>query len=211
VQYSCQQNFTVLASDGYWNSTDDKGATPNAATNFGPYALDNLTMVGNMDGLGTLPPMFEGNYPNGVTVPNSLADVAMYYYQTDLRRPDPVSNTCTSGSTGANLCPVDSNGQYAPNVPTTATDDNPKPHMTTLPPGDQWFAGLLGQLCDRHHGDFDAIKRRNELARRPHDDHFSVRRHQETGHRAGRSTWAYRGQWARHLLQREGSPRWSRP
>lgn len=60
---------------------------------------------------------------------NTLADVAMYYYQTDLRNPE----NCTSGSlTGANLCPLDSSGNYAPNVPGNADDNNPKPHMTTF-------------------------------------------------------------------------------
>ena len=28
MQYSCQQNFALLASDGYWNATDDSGTLP---------------------------------------------------------------------------------------------------------------------------------------------------------------------------------------
>lgn len=60
---------------------------------------------------------------------NTLADVAMYYYETDLRYP----GNCTSGSaTKADLCPKDSSGKYSPNVPGAGDDINPKPHMTTF-------------------------------------------------------------------------------
>ena len=43
MQYSCQQNFTILSTDGFWNS----GAG---------YKLDGSTAVGNQD--GTLPPPY---------------------------------------------------------------------------------------------------------------------------------------------------------
>lgn len=65
----CQQNFNVLMSDGYWN-----GSTPS---------------VGNADADGTGP--FDGNatqsndggnYADGYS--DTLADVAMHYYETDL-------------------------------------------------------------------------------------------------------------------------------
>ena len=38
VQYSCQQNFTILSTDGYWNSANG-------------YKLDGSTPVGDQDGL----------------------------------------------------------------------------------------------------------------------------------------------------------------
>lgn len=60
--------------------------------------------------------------------PNTLADIAYYYYQTDLRYP----NDCTSGATGLNLCPKDADGNYSPNVPGNGVDNNTKPHMTTF-------------------------------------------------------------------------------
>jgi type IV pilus assembly protein PilY1 len=47
VQYSCQQNFTILSTDGFWN-TDADTAT------YGPYQLDGVTTVGNTDG-GDMP------------------------------------------------------------------------------------------------------------------------------------------------------------
>ncbi|SFB19374.1 type IV pilus assembly protein PilY1 [Collimonas sp. OK607] len=79
---------------------------------------------------------------------NSLADVAMYYYNTDLRNPGNVQSapfpaSCTSTSaTGANLCPTDSSGVYSPNVPGSGVDNNHKPHMTTFTLG----LGLNGLL-----------------------------------------------------------------
>jgi type IV pilus assembly protein PilY1 len=58
----CQQNFAVLFSDGFWN-----GGSPG---------------IGNNDG-GTSNSMWDGgSYAD--TLSNTLADVAMYYYETDL-------------------------------------------------------------------------------------------------------------------------------
>ena len=81
VQYSCQQNFTILTTDGYWNTNNESpannGTGGNASSNYGPYREDNVTKVGNADsGLAA---------PFGDTYTNTLADVAMYYYNTDLR------------------------------------------------------------------------------------------------------------------------------
>ena len=46
IQYSCQQNFTILSTDGFWNG--------NAG-----FKLDGTTAVGNQDG-GEARPMFDG-------------------------------------------------------------------------------------------------------------------------------------------------------
>ena len=40
VQYSCQQNFAILTTDGYWNPQNE--VTGTAATNFGPFGIDNI-------------------------------------------------------------------------------------------------------------------------------------------------------------------------
>lgn len=45
VQYSCQRNFAILSTDGYWN-IDSESTSPK----FGPYQLDNSTKVGQQDG-----------------------------------------------------------------------------------------------------------------------------------------------------------------
>lgn len=57
VQYSCQRNFTILSTDGYWNTADESYSSPK----YGPYQVDNNTAVGQQDGAGTLRPMLDGN------------------------------------------------------------------------------------------------------------------------------------------------------
>ncbi len=53
VQYSCQKNFLILSTDGYWN-------TYNESSSYGPYSIDGSATVGNMDGVPTPRPMFDG-------------------------------------------------------------------------------------------------------------------------------------------------------
>lgn len=56
VQYSCQQNFTILSTDGYWNTNNESTSSPK----YGPYKIDNNTLVGQQDGAGTARPMNDG-------------------------------------------------------------------------------------------------------------------------------------------------------
>lgn len=63
VQYSCQKNFALVSTDGYWNGS--AGVRVNG------------TAIGNEDN-GQAAPYGDGNS-------GTLADVAAYYYQTDLR------------------------------------------------------------------------------------------------------------------------------
>jgi type IV pilus assembly protein PilY1 len=53
IQYSCQRNFTILSTDGYWN-------TGYESSTYGPFKLDGTTPVGQQDGGATLRPMFDG-------------------------------------------------------------------------------------------------------------------------------------------------------
>lgn len=228
VQYSCQQNFTLLSTDGYWNTGDG-------------YKIDGSTPVGNQD--GTAPrPMYDGaqtstqwtftytrdyysttrgsgsdrcsssrdrqiqtqpqigtctkstgtgsctpsnwvsngpstldgnctrnpSYPGGnqTTAPvlqgspvesagtsggtsDNLADIAMYYYQTDLRTPE--LGNCGPGTTGP-LCEN--------NVFQGATDKNLQQHMTTFTLGlgaSGWMNYSSSYLSDTT-GDFLAVK-----------------------------------------------------
>lgn len=76
VQYECQQNFALLTTDGYWNNFDNDKV----------YKPDN-TQIGNQDNVNagystSAIGAWDGNV-SGAT--NTLADVAMYYYKTDLR------------------------------------------------------------------------------------------------------------------------------
>ncbi|MGQ0443063.1 MAG: PilC/PilY family type IV pilus protein [Methylophilaceae bacterium] len=111
VQYSCQQNFSLLTTDGYWN-------TDTASTVAG---LGGAS-VGNLDGGLTPRPLFEGPTASS----NTLADAAKYYYDTDLRTT--ALGNCTGGvrenSTTGDVC--------EDNVFVTATDNNLKQHMTTF-------------------------------------------------------------------------------
>ncbi len=54
VQYSCQQNFTILSSDGYWNTSAEYG-------NFGPMQINGTSNVGDAD-YGLPAPMTDGSF-----------------------------------------------------------------------------------------------------------------------------------------------------
>lgn len=108
VQYSCQQNFALLTTDGYWNTDADADVKDVAGTG----------QVGNKDGgTSVARPMNEGPTASS----NSLADVAKYYYDTDLRT-TALSN-CT-GALGLDVC--------VNNVFVSGSDNNPQQHMTTF-------------------------------------------------------------------------------
>jgi type IV pilus assembly protein PilY1 len=103
MQYSCQQNFAILSTDGYWNESDSSVVK-----------VDGSAMT-DQDGTGTARPKYEGSSSST----HSLADAAKYYYDTDLRSSS-LSN-CT-GSLGVDVC--------TDNVFTNTTDTNSKQHMT---------------------------------------------------------------------------------
>jgi type IV pilus assembly protein PilY1 len=102
IQYSCQKNFTLLSTDGYWNG--------NAGLQLG-----GSSYIGNHDGTSSgLPrPQLDGRNDSG-----TLADVAAYYYNSDLR-----TGNCTNGIY-SNLCEN--------NVPTSTGDSKKTQHMVTF-------------------------------------------------------------------------------
>ena len=118
MQYSCQQNFTLLSTDGYWNST--------AGTK-----IDGSSSVGNQD--GSLPrPQYDGTGSS-----DTLADVAAYYYNTDLR------TSALGNCTGAAVPPaVSGNDVCLNNVPTSGMDAAAHQHMTTFTLG----LGIAGYM-----------------------------------------------------------------
>lgn len=68
MQYSCQKNFTLLSTDGYWNETT-------VPTDI----LGNT--IGDTDGIaGISRPYLDGNKASG-----TLADITQYFYTTDMR------------------------------------------------------------------------------------------------------------------------------
>ncbi|MCC2632808.1 MAG: pilus assembly protein PilY [Ramlibacter sp.] len=60
IQYSCQRNFTILSTDGYWNTGFE-------TSTYGPYKLNGTTLVGQQDGGATLRPMFDGGSATDTT------------------------------------------------------------------------------------------------------------------------------------------------
>ncbi len=109
VQYSCQQNFAILTTDGMWNSDSDSTAK----------RVDGSIDVGNTD-QAAVRPYYDGNPGicpsttasdcNGTVAGggskfssnSTLADVAYYYYNTDLRAlslGDPGYSTVCSATT----------------------------------------------------------------------------------------------------------------
>lgn len=92
VQYSCQKNFTILSSDGYWNTDAES-----ASQKFGPYELNGSSNVGDVDKDLATP------YKDGLQQSNTLADIAAYYYGTDLRTQG-LQNCEGKLGTGINVC-----------------------------------------------------------------------------------------------------------
>lgn len=99
MQYSCQKNYTILSTDGYWNGN-------------GGMQLGGSSSIGNHDGSLNRPEL-DGRNDSGM-----LADVAAYYFNTDLR-----TSNCT-GALGGDVC--------ANNVPITTNDTNTTQHMVTF-------------------------------------------------------------------------------
>lgn len=128
VEYSCQQNYALLTTDGIWN-TDN-------ATNVRDI---NGNAIGNLNA-NSPRPIYEGP----VATSGSLADVAKYYFDTDIRNPE--FNNCGNGNAGSNVCGT--------------ANDNPKQNMVTLTLG----LGIDGTLLytedykDQKAGDFADIK-----------------------------------------------------
>ncbi|MBI5430211.1 MAG: hypothetical protein HY938_07115 [Nitrosomonadales bacterium] len=119
VQYSCQQNFTILSTDGYWN-------TGNESSTYGPFNLTGGN-VGDLDGGATPRPMKQGT----TAVADTLADVAKYYYDTDLRTG--ALGNCSGGK--STDFPAGNPDVCTNNVFVSSTDNNVKQHMTTFTMG----------------------------------------------------------------------------
>lgn len=68
VQYSCQQNFTIMSTDGYWNAGGD---AVNLAVG---YQLDGTTTVGNQDGSAARPYYDGSTTVTTTTTPTTTVD-----------------------------------------------------------------------------------------------------------------------------------------
>jgi type IV pilus assembly protein PilY1 len=116
IQYSCQKNFTILTTDGYWN--------------------DSFTGIGDVDGAATCGTTTEPTRPScdKNRTANTLADIAYYYYHTDLKPGSQANGACNA---------ADPNDLCRDNVPPTGSTDTTSPvydvapwqHMTTFTVG----------------------------------------------------------------------------
>ncbi|MES2973303.1 MAG: PilC/PilY family type IV pilus protein [Pseudomonadota bacterium] len=133
VQYSCQQNFVLLTTDGYWNESGEDNIKK-----------EDGTRVDNADGAsGVATPFFDGGpgtCPAGgsclgttchgsstdqgkFSSCNTLSDVAFHFATTDLRRTDLSNCSNQSDVTNTNnLCTND--------VKTSAKDAIKTQHVT---------------------------------------------------------------------------------
>ncbi|NWG31287.1 MAG: hypothetical protein HXY29_07315 [Rhodocyclaceae bacterium] len=120
MQYSCQKNFSIVTTDGYWNGSAGVRLDGSAIGN-----EDNTGMVIGGVGAGDMsanPPLPPIPFSDGWS--GTLADVAAYYYKTDLRTT--ALNNCTGalGVSGGSVC--------TDNVPTkSGVDMNTAQHMVT--------------------------------------------------------------------------------
>ncbi|AMP01409.1 neisseria PilC beta-propeller domain protein [Collimonas arenae] len=111
IQLKCQANYTILATDGYWN-----GTVPSTIGNMdskvpalpAPVSHDPVSGTALTPGDPFPPPFYEGKTANS----NSLADTAMKYWITDV------------GVRG-------SNGGTVGKINATSTDPATWQHMTT--------------------------------------------------------------------------------
>ena len=73
VQYSCQRNYSILSTDGYWNTTSE-------TSRYGPKKIDGSTDVGNQDNDLTRP-LYDGSGNSAGSIPDLY--VAQIEVQTE--------------------------------------------------------------------------------------------------------------------------------
>jgi type IV pilus assembly protein PilY1 len=143
MEYACQQNFTLITTDGYWNGTDSDVHEINGTTTMRNYDNADSGASKRVDGA------YDGG---GSGATDTLSDVAMYYYKTDLRNSS-LSN-CT-GALGADVC----NDIVPMSTEDTAAGLSGTQHMATFSLG--LADGLLTYQSDyatATTGDFANIK-----------------------------------------------------
>lgn len=145
IQKDCQQNYTILSTDGFWNGTEPNIGNWDATIPNLPEPVTGLTKGNQWP-----TPIWEGDAT--VSRSNTLADMAMKYWVTDLRSTmdnkvpanpaDPATwqhmTTFTIGLADGTLANPDG-------LPTTAAPNWPKPNdnlPTTI--DDLWHAAING-------------------------------------------------------------------
>jgi type IV pilus assembly protein PilY1 len=147
IQASCQKNYSFLTTDGFWNQgvgqdlagntlgnqdNLDNDNAYNSSPNPNPYPVPEFF---SSRASGT----FDGNVLGGTTAgatpggAGTLADIAMYYYRTDLRGGKDLANNATGPMTSPSTTPA--GGDVSTNnVPAKASsvDFATHQHMNTF-------------------------------------------------------------------------------
>ncbi|MFT3963859.1 pilus assembly protein [Propionivibrio sp.] len=79
MQYSCQQNFAIMASDGFWNSGSCNNGSAGCYNGGAGTKLDGSTNVGNQDG-GAARPYFDGSATTTVVTTTNKTYTKTYTY-----------------------------------------------------------------------------------------------------------------------------------
>jgi type IV pilus assembly protein PilY1 len=132
MQYSCQQNFALLTTDGYWNQRAGKnlGDTSTSSSSESIGNQDNKNNCSSTDPHSVCGGVWDGYTTasswtdadgNFFSSSGTLSDVARYYYDTDLR------SSALGNATGA------LGGDVATdNVPNSSSDPATWQHMNTF-------------------------------------------------------------------------------
>jgi type IV pilus assembly protein PilY1 len=99
VQYTCQRNYSLLSTDGYWNTSDE-----DSSWGYGPYKQDGTTLVGQQDGYDVRP-QYDGSVTTNVTTYSVGTNTVTTYpvtITTTTTYPSNTTKTTRTCSTGTN-------------------------------------------------------------------------------------------------------------
>jgi type IV pilus assembly protein PilY1 len=134
LEYSCQQNYMILVTDGYWNESESNAIKGVTGADIGD--KDNVLAVSGRpfyDGaLASTCPAIGAGRGSTASSCRTLADIAWYFYSTDLR------SVAFGNATNPAAVDVATN-----NVLTTADDKNQTQHMNFFAMG----LGIEGKLA----------------------------------------------------------------
>lgn len=153
IQYSCQKNYTILSTDGYWNGSSV------GKDSFGNNIGDTDSAAG-INSVNTLPNSPAAPYRDGNARSGTLADVAKWFYDNDLRNgPDSINDAAHGNGIATTVAGAKAHYSNA-DVRSTPADPAAWQHMVTFTLG-LGMDGLLHYDPDYLTGtsaDYEALK-----------------------------------------------------
>jgi type IV pilus assembly protein PilY1 len=174
VQSSCQKNYTLLTTDGFWNGNagqDIAGTAMGNWDNADPYNYTAANMPAGVTPAYTDPiasratGTYDGNIVPGTVAGSNpgtkgtLADVALYYYMTDLRDGKDFNGNTTGSKNSPSSTPANTVDVGKNNVQPQGADFAQHQHMVTFTLG--LAEGMMRYQADYETattGDFANIK-----------------------------------------------------